>query len=68
MRILILYSDANNTIQDVFMKIFKILAAVVTIVMLAVSCATDLEKLKKESKEAYPNQEWRRPPAHWSPP
>jgi hypothetical protein len=50
------------------MKIIKIMAILSAIAMLTVSCATDPEKRKKQSREAYPNQEWRRPPAHWSPP
>jgi len=50
------------------MKILKTLGVLVTIVMLVISCASESEKLRKESKEDYPNQEWRRPPAHWSPP
>ena len=50
------------------MKILKTLAVSVTIVMLVISCAVDSETLRKESKKAYPNEEWRRPPAHWSPP
>jgi hypothetical protein len=35
--------------------------------LLTISCAADSEKLKEESKKAYPNQEWKRPPKHWSP-
>ena len=50
------------------MKILKTLAVSVAIAMLVISCAADSEKLRKASKEAYPNGEWRRPPAHWSPP
>jgi hypothetical protein len=50
------------------MKILKALGVFVAVALLAISCAADPEKLKKESKKAYPNQEWRRPPAHWSPP
>ena len=50
------------------MKIIKTLAASVAIAILVISCAADSETLKKKSKEAYPNGEWRRPPAHWSPP
>lgn len=44
------------------------MVALIAIAALTIACATDSEKLKKESKKAYPNQEWRRPPAHWSPP
>jgi hypothetical protein len=48
-------------------KILKSLGALVAAAILAISCAADSEKLKKESKKAYPNQEWKRPPRHWSP-
>jgi hypothetical protein len=58
----------NTYAQDTVMKILKTIFAVMTIAMLIVSCAADPEKRKKQSQEAYPNQEWRRPPAHWSPP
>ncbi|MDH3799656.1 MAG: hypothetical protein OET21_09790 [Desulfobacterales bacterium] len=50
------------------MKILKALGVLVAVLMLTISCAAESEKLKKESKKDYPNQEWRRPPAHWSPP
>jgi hypothetical protein len=49
------------------MKILKALGILVAVVMLTISCATDSEERKKQSKKNYPNQEWRRPPAHWSP-
>ena len=58
----------NHKMKDAVMRILKILAAMVIIATLVFSCAAESEKLKKESKEAYPNQEWRRPPAHWAPP
>ena len=50
------------------MKIFKAMAVLAAVALLAISCAADSEKLKEESKKAYPNQEWKRPPRHWSPP
>ena len=50
------------------MKILKSLVISAAIVMLVISCAADSKKVRKESKKAYPNEEWRRPPAHWSPP
>ena len=50
------------------MKMLKTLAVSVGIAMLVLSCAADSEKLRKASKKAYPNGEWRHPPAHWSPP
>jgi hypothetical protein len=53
---------------DPAMKILKAVGVLVAVAILAISCAADSEKLKKESKKAYPNQEWKRPPAHWSPP
>jgi hypothetical protein len=62
------YSILKNITGGGVMKILKTLGVLVTIVMLVISCASESEKLRKESKEDYPNQEWRRPPAHWSPP
>jgi hypothetical protein len=50
------------------MKILKALGVLVAVAMLTISCAADSEKRKKQSKKAYPNQEWRRPPAHWGGP
>ena len=50
------------------MKFIKTMALLATVAMLTAACATDPEERKKQSREAYPNQEWRRPPAHWSPP
>ena len=50
------------------MKILKVLGVLVAVVMLTISCATDPEERKKKSKEAFPNEEWRRPPAHWGGP
>jgi len=48
------------------MNILKTLAVLLTIAMLIVSCTS--KNLKEESKKAYPNKEWQRPPKHWSPP
>ena len=48
------------------MKILKIFALLLTIAMLIGACTS--KNLKNESKEAYPNREWQRPPKHWSPP
>jgi hypothetical protein len=50
------------------MKILGALCVMAAAALLAISCAADSEKLKEESKKAYPNQEWKRPPRHWSPP
>jgi hypothetical protein len=52
---------------DPAMKILKSLGILAAVLLLAISCAADSEKLKEESKKAYPNQEWKRPPRHWSP-
>jgi hypothetical protein len=51
---------------DDSMNILKTLAVLLTIAMLIVSCTS--KNLKEESKKAYPNKEWQRPPKHWSPP
>jgi hypothetical protein len=50
------------------MKILGALCVMAAAALLAISCAADSEKLKEESKKAYPNQEWKRPPKHWAPP
>ena len=50
------------------MRILKTIVTLVTIAMLMLACATDPEERKKQSQKAFPNQEWRRPPAHWAPP
>jgi hypothetical protein len=48
------------------MKMMKTFCIFVTIMMLVITCTS--KNLKKESEKAYPNKEWQRPPAHWSPP
>ena len=50
------------------MKFINIMAVLAAVAILTTACVTDPEERKKQSREAYPNQEWRRPPAHWAPP